>query len=344
MTFRFGLIGAGMVAGAFHRAAAASDTVAIAGVYARRQAARDTVAAEQGCKTYDSLDALIADAPDAVIATTPPNARAQIVAACAAAGVPLLTEKPLERDSASAEILIAQMGDVPFGVVLQHRMRPASQAARRLIADGVVGAVRMLRVDVPWWRDPGYYAAPGRGTFARDGGGVMLTQAIHALDLGLWLAGDAVASVQGQTSRAVHDLEAEDTAVAGMTFAGGATGVFTATTAAFPGHPETIEVTCDAATLRLASGQLTVLHRDGRVDHVGEKGGTGSGADPMAFPHDWHQAVMEDFASAVRQGRPPAIPAQAAMAVHRTIDAIARSARDGTRVTLPAPTDPQAGT
>jgi predicted dehydrogenase len=331
--FRYGLIGAGMVANVFHRAAAASGgTLEIAAVLARSGAARDRVAAAHGVPVCGSLAELLAARPEAVLLATPPDARAEIVAACAAAGVPVLTEKPLERGTEAAARLVAVMANVPFGVVLQHRMRPASQAAKALLDSGSPGAPRLLRVDVPWWRDASYYAAPGRGSYARDGGGVLLTQAIHALDLGLWLAGGAVTRVQGQTFRALHDLEAEDTAVAGLSFDSGAAGVVTATTAAFPGRPESVEIVCDAATLRLTSGTLTVLYRDGRTNSVGAEGGTGSGADPMAFPHDWHLAVMTDFAEAVRTGRPPAIPAASALPVHRVIEAIAASAREGRAV------------
>jgi predicted dehydrogenase len=325
-----------MVAGVFHRAAAAAG-LEIAGLHARTPESRARAAAAHGTPTFDTLDALLASGIDALIIATPPNARAEIVAACAQARMPVLAEKPLERTVAAAEALVTGMGDTPFGIVLQHRMRPASRAAKAFLDNGTVGRPRLLRVDVPWWRDPSYYAAPGRGTYARDGGGVLLTQAIHALDLGLWLAGTAVTRVQGATARALHDLEAEDSAAAALTFASGAIGHVTATTAAFPGHPETVELTCDRATLRLTSGRLAVHHRDGRTEHVGEEGGTGSGADPMAFPHDWHQAVLADFAAALREGRPPAIPAAAALPVHRVIDAIARSSAEGRAIDLPPP-------
>ncbi|WP_308917637.1 Gfo/Idh/MocA family oxidoreductase [Jannaschia sp. LMIT008] len=325
--FRYALVGAGMVADVFHRAAAASDgRMAVEVVVARSQDARDRVAATHGCRMASSLGAVLAEGGvDAVILATPPDARAAMVAACTDAGMPVLAEKPLERTADAAAALVARMGTVPFGVVLQHRMRAASRAARDAVDGGALGAPRLLRVDVPWWRDPGYYAQPGRGTLARDGGGVMITQAIHALDLGLWLTGAPVVRVRGGTARALHDLEGEDTAAALIDFKGGAVGVFTATTAAYPGRSEIVELTCEHGTLRLGGGALTVLHRDGRQEVVGEEGGSGGGADPMAFPLDAHQAVMLDFAGAVRAGRPPFLPASAALPVQRCIDAIARA-------------------
>ncbi len=336
--FRYGLVGAGMVSDILHRAAAASGgRLRIDTVLARSEASRSQIADAYGVDAVGTIDALLATRPDAVILATPPDARKELTASCARAGIPVLSEKPLERTTAAAEDLIARMGDVPHGIVLQHRMRPASRAARDLLDGGTLGSVRLLRVDVPWWRDPSYYRAPGRGSYARDGGGVLLTQAIHALDMGLWLTGGSVARVQGAAFCALHDLEAEDSAVAGLTFDTGAVGLVMATTAAFPGAPETVELVCDGATLRLTSGRLEVLYRDGRVETAGHGGGAGSGADPMAFVPDWHLAVMDDFACAVREGRDPAIPARAALPVHRVVDAIAVSAREGRAVDLPPP-------
>jgi predicted dehydrogenase len=163
---------------------------------------------------------------------------------------------------------------------------------------------------------------------------VLLTQAIHALDLGLWLADRAPIRVTGWATRALHDLEAEDTAIAGIEMDGCA-GVLTATTAARPGRPETVELVCERATLRLEAGRCHILHADGRSETLGEEGGSGSGADPMAFPHDWHLAVMTDFAAAVREGRPPTIPARAALRVQRVIDAIVASSREGRATEVP---------
>lgn len=332
-TFRYGLIGAGMVAGVFHRAAAAEAGIEIAGVHVRSIEARTRVEADHGVPTHATLDALLTSGIDAVICATPPDAREAVVVACAAAEMPLLAEKPIERTATAAAALVQRMGPTPFSVVLQHRMRPASQAAKQIVTSGKAGAPRLMRVDVPWWRETSYYAAPGRGTYARDGGGVLMTQAIHALDLGLWLADREPIRVTGWTTRALHDLEAEDTAVAGLEMAGCA-GIVTATTAARPGRPETLEITCDCATLRLAAGQCHVIWADGREEVHGEEGGTGSGADPMAFSHDWHLAVMSDFAQAVRDRRAPAIPARDALRVHRVIDAITASSREGRAIDL----------
>ena len=343
---RIALIGLGMVADAYARAVAASGgAVSLAAVHSRDAGARaafaDRVEALTGSRpaTPGRVEEIAADPDiDAVVLATPPSVRLEPVRLLAAAGKALLVEKPLGRDAAEARRVVdacAEAG-VALGVMLQHRARPASRALKARLDAGELGAPALVRIDVPWWREQGYYDEPGRGTRARDGGGVMITQAIHAMDLALWLAGP-VRSAQGLTSTsALHRMEAEDTATAGLVFESGAAGALTATTAAHPGAPESVAIHCERASLRLAGGVAHIdWHEPGREpERLGEASATGSGADPMDFPHDWHLAVLTDFAEGLRDGRPPMIPGAEALPVHRLIDAIALSSREGRRVML----------
>ncbi len=255
---------------------------------------------------------MLADpALDALLLLTPPDARREIVEAAAGAGKHILAEKPLERDgAAAAEIVeICETAGVTLGVVFQHRMREAARALTALARSGDLGALAAVQVAVPWWRPQAYYDQPGRGTYARDGGGVLIAQAIHTLDLMLSITGPVaqVAAIAGTTR--LHRMEAEDFVGAGLRFAGGALGALIATTAAFPGGAESLSLTFEDGSARLEGGTLTITRRDGTTSRVGEASGTGGGADPMAFPHDWHREVIADFADAVRAGRPPASPA-----------------------------------
>ena len=132
------------------------------------------------------LDAVLADpAVDAVILLTPPMTHAELVARCAAAAKHVLLEKPLdvsvERAQGSVELM--EKAGLRFGVVLQHRFRDASRKLAALLASGALGELISASASIRWWRPPDYYAQPGRGMKARDGGGVLLTQAIHTLDL-----------------------------------------------------------------------------------------------------------------------------------------------------------------
>ncbi len=338
------MIGAGMVARTHVLAIRdATPPIRLAGILSRSPNRARAFAGEAGEVLGSHVAAFsgigeIAEDPgiDAVLILTPPNARAEIVRPLAAAGKAILLEKPVGRTLAEAEevVAICEAAGVPLGVVFQHRMRAASRAAADLVAGGRPGALGLAEISVPWWREQAYYDEPGRGTYARDGGGVLISQAIHTIDLALSLTGPAREVTAMAATTRFHDMEAEDVAVAGLRFADGAAGWLTASTASFPGGSESIVLHFEKASLRLAEGMLDIAWRDGTRERRGAAAATGGGADPMAFTHEWHQSVLEDFAAALREGRDPAITGRAALDAHRLIGAITRSARDGRRVTL----------
>lgn len=337
-TFGLAIIGCGMAATPHALALnALGDTVAVRGVCARSLERRDAFALQHGFPAAQSVDALAADpSVDAALVLTPPNARLDIVERFAAAGKHILCEKPLERtvDAAVQIDDICRKAGVTLGVVFQHRFRKASEALALRLADGALGDIRMVRVDVPWWREQSYYDEPGRGSYARDGGGVLISQAIHTLDLMLSMTGPC-AGVQALTATtALHKMEAEDFVAAGLRFESGAVGSVFATTASYPGDAESIRLDCDKAVALLKSGVLTISWRDGRTETVGESATTGGGADPMAFPFDWHRDLIADFVRAVQARRAPRVTGAAALAVQRLIAAIERSSAEGRRIDL----------
>ncbi|WP_179378697.1 Gfo/Idh/MocA family protein [Jannaschia marina] len=334
------LIGVGMVAETHVRAVADAPGLTLAGVLSRDPANARTFAARMASvlgeapPVYETLDALARSDCDFALLCTPPDARAEIVETLAQAGKPILMEKPVERTTAAARALVetCEAADVPLGIVFQHRLRPASRDLADLLDRGALGEIAAVEITVPWWREQGYYNAPGRGTFARDGGGVLISQAIHTLDLALSLLGP-VRRVQAMAhTTALHRIEAEDFVTAGLEFESGAVGSLTASTASRPGGAEGIAVHGTKGSARLTGGALLLDWADGRSETRGEAAGTGGGADPMAFTHAWHQAVIEDFAQALRTGRAPACPGRAALPVHALIDAIRSSARAGRAV------------
>jgi UDP-N-acetyl-2-amino-2-deoxyglucuronate dehydrogenase len=279
---------------------------------------------------------MLADpAVDAVLVLTPPNAREAIVVAAARAGKHVLIEKPVERTTPAAERIVATCRDagVRLGVVFQHRFREGSLALARLLRDGALGRIATVSLVVPWWRTQGYYDEPGRGTLAQDGGGVLITQAIHSLDLMLSLTGPVARVAAMAGTSAMHKMETEDTVGAGWLFANGAVGGLVATTALYPGGAETLMLGCEKATATLSAGTLTLAWLDGRTDSFGEPPGAGGGgADRMAFPFDWHMGLIADFVASVQAGRDPQSSGDTALVVHRLIDALLLSAREGRQV------------
>ncbi|MCG8593134.1 MAG: Gfo/Idh/MocA family oxidoreductase, partial [Kiloniellales bacterium] len=228
-----GIVGTGMAATPHARALQdLSDAVTVRAVYSRNRDRREAFAREHGFPAAESLDALVDD-PEigAVVLITPPNQRLDLVRRFAAAGKHILMEKPVERTSAAAEELVRICADagVSLGIVFQHRYRQASQALKQRLDSGCLGSIGIVQASVPWWRAQSYYDEPGRGSYERDGGGVLISQAIHTLDLMLSLTGP-VAEVQAiaATTR-FHTMESEDFAAGGMRFANGASGALMAT-------------------------------------------------------------------------------------------------------------------
>lgn len=333
------LIGLGMVADM--QAMALRSTggrVRLAGIHARQagrvQAFADKQPGEKP-RIYTSVAEIAEDATiDFVIVATPPNARTEIIECLADAGKGILTEKPIERTYKSARSIVdyCAAAGVSMGVILQHRMRPDALQLREVLASGALGDIATVETTVPWWRPPSYYEVEGRGTFARDGGGVLITQAIHTLNLMLSLAGP-VAQVQAFTATsALHQMEGEDFASAGLVYQSGAVGSVMATTASYPGRSEQIVLNCTKGTAVLNATTLSIYHRSGKVEEFGEEAATGGGADPMAFTHEWHQAIIEDFADSLGKGTEPFVTGRDALDVHALIDAMQLSSSLGRRV------------
>jgi predicted dehydrogenase len=341
MTKRFGLavIGAGMGAKP-HALALQSlrDSIEVVGVYRRNRAALEQFCATYGFSAAESYEALLAGPRvDAVLVLTTPNAREGIVAEAARAGKHVLMEKPVERTLAAAERIVATCGvaGITLGIIFQHRFRRASKILAQMVAEERFGRLEAVHLVVPWWRpQQGYYDQPGRGTVAQDGGGVLITQAIHSLDLMLSLCGEVSAVTAMARTTRLHRMETEDFVSAGLEFANGAVGAVMATTASFPGGPESLTLNFATASATLTAGNLTVRTMAGETITEGEASLGGGGADPMAFPFDWHAAQIKDFAEAVQQGRQPASTGHTALLVHRLIDAMMRSANEGKRVTI----------
>lgn len=331
------LIGLGMVAGTHLAALSDAPDIDLVGVMGRDAAKAETFASKAGgnLRIYRDVQEIAQDDQvDFVILATPPDARLEIVDALSTAGKPILMEKPIERDLAAALHLVAMCEDrsVPLGIVLQHRARVASQALKDAVQCGMLGDVISIEIRVPWWRDQSYYDAPGRGTYARDGGGVMINQAIHTLDLACWIFGPFASLQALMHTTSTHKMEAEDWAGAVFTLKNGAVGSLTASTASFPGSAESIAVQGTHAAAHLESGVLTITTRDGSVTTTGDTATTGAGADPMAFTHAWHQTVIENFAKHLTSGVDVLASGHSALLAHYVIDAMQKSSRGGLKV------------
>src|SRR3954469_763298 len=275
----------------------------------------------------DNIETIANDrSVDAVLILTPPNTHLELVERFAGAGKHILLEKPLEISLERAERLVSLARKITFGVVLQHRFRPAAAKLHDIVAGGRLGKLVSASASIPNWRPQTYYDHPGRGTKARDGGGVLLTQGIHTLDLLSWYAGEVTEAKSLWTTTPIHRMESEDLACAVLRFSSGALGVVHATTSAYPGYPERIELIGTKGSAVLEGTALRAQFIDGTSEEMKtDAGGGGTGADPMAFPHDWHRDLLADFLDAIEQRRAPRSSGEETLKVHRLIDRILRS-------------------
>lgn len=304
------------------------DRVEVAAVFSPSVQRREAFAATWGFPAVDSIETIFEDSSiAAVLLLTPPNTHFELVQQAAKAHKHILLEKPLDISLERSELLVktAEEADVKLAVVLQNRFRPTCEKLSALIAEDRLGAVVSASARINNWRPQSYYDQPGRGTKARDGGGVLLTQAIHTLDLLVAFAGVPTEVKALCTTSPIHRMETEDLAMAAIRFAGGAIGNITATTGAYPGFPDAIDIIGTKGTARLEGGQLEARFHDGPdVSLTDGTAGNGAGADPMAFSHDHHRALLADFIDAITTARAPRVSGRAALRVHTLIEAIVR--------------------
>lgn len=334
MTIGVGLIGLGM-ATAPHMLAlqdlAAAGRVRVIGGHAPSAAHRDAFAARWRAPVFATQGALLATPGlDLVLVLTPPGAHLPVAQAAIAAGKHVLVEKPLELTVARGEALAAaaEAAGVRCAVCLQHRFRPAALRLKAALDAGALGRPLSASASIRWWRDEAYFAQPGRGTMARDGGGVLLTQAIHTLDLLLHLMGP-VRDVAGFAATSpLRAIDTEDIAAAALRFENGAIGVLDATSVARPGFAERIEIAGTQGSAVLA-GQRLELHgtAGGAPELVGADAPGGGGADPMAFDHGPHRTLIGELLDAIEGGREPSNTARSALPVQRLIEALLADAR-----------------
>ncbi len=343
MTPRIALIGLGMAVGPHAKGLVdlqAAGKAQVVAAFAPSVARRQAFAKQYPFPIADRLEPILADPSiTAVGILTPPNTHLELVRRATAAGKHILLEKPLEITTARSDDLVraAESAGVTLAVMLQHRFRPAGERMREILQEGRLGDIINCSTSIRLWRPQSYYDEPGRGTKARDGGGVLLTQGIHTLDLMLSLAGPITEVAAYAATSSVHRMETEDMVVAAVRFATGALGVIEATTAAYPGAAERIDIAGTKGSASLAGTSLTVQYQDGsREELVPDGSAGGTGADPMAFPHDYHRAVWADFAAAIAGKRPPRVSGRDALRVHHLIDALLASGATGKRTPVAA--------
>jgi UDP-N-acetyl-2-amino-2-deoxyglucuronate dehydrogenase len=312
-----------------------SDRVEIAACYTPSAERRKAFAAAHGYPVADDLDRVLEDRTiEAAVILTPPDTHLELVERCASAGKHVLLEKPIDGTVARARRAVEAMerSGCRLAIVLQHRFRTVSRRLADLVRSGELGRLISGSASVRWWRPAEYFAQPGRGMKARDGGGVLLTQAIHTLDLFQSLAGEIAEVSAFAATSPLRQIDTEDVVGAGVRFVDGAIGTIDATTVAYPGFPERIELACENGTAQLNAETLDVWFKNGRHLREGGQASNSGGADPMAFSHAAHKALITDFLDAIDGNRNPVTHGREALKVQMLIEALLRSAQEGRAV------------
>lgn len=322
---RVGLLGLGMAVEKHVRALRdLAGRVEIVAGWSPTEARRRSFSERTGIATVDSEEAIIADpSMDLVFVLTPPWSHLPLVERCAAAGRHVLLEKPVEATLERAERLvqICESAGVQLGIVVQNRFRSPHQRLRDLLASGALGRLLSVSLAMRWWRPDSYYAEAGRGTRARDGGGVLLSQAIHTLDQLVDLFGTPALVTGFSATSPLRAIDTEDVVAAAVRWPGGALGTIDATTTSFPTIPERIDIAATGGSARLERKRLRVWLRDGpEIDEAEDE------SDPaVVSDHLAHRRLIEEMLAAIAGRRAPAMSGRSALGVHRLIEAVLTS-------------------
>jgi predicted dehydrogenase len=336
-----GIVGAGTIAKIHAEAIAPLAGARVVAVADPREDAGRALASAHGAEWHAELEALLARPDvDVVVLATPSGLHAEQTVLAARARKHVVTEKPMAITAEGIDRMIGacREAEVTLSVIFQNRFAPDAIRLKRAVDAGLLGRPLLGGAVVHWRRTPAYYEASGgwRGTWALDGGGALMNQAIHTIDLLQWLLGP-VASVSAETATFVHRIEAEDTAAAVLRFACGALGVIQATTAAAKDWPVRIEVVGTAGRAVLEGGHLAAWEAERPADDAlltprdRELTAGAQPDEPFGAAHRWQLRAI--FAS-LRAGEQPPLPGEEARTAIDVILAVYRSAVSGERVAV----------
>lgn len=344
----FAIVGCGMIARFHARALAEVPGAKLTAVVSRSEANARKMTAELGvdCPCFTDLaDALKRPDVDCVIVTTPSGAHLEPSVAAANAGKHVVVEKPLEITLERCDRIIdaCDQNQVRLCTIFPSRFGDANRELKKALDAGRFGRLTLGETACKWWRTQQYYDEGGwKGTQALDGGGALMNQAIHQVDLLLHMMGP-VDAICGFTAMLAHErIEVEDTAVAALRFKNGALGVIQATTSVWPGLPKSIGVHGNRGSVVIDQDDLVRWEFDPaapddaaiRERFAVKTGSSGGSSNPAAISHVGHTRQLSDFVEAIVSGRPPLVDGREGRRAVEAILAIYQSNATGRPVTL----------
>ncbi len=335
MAFYIGIVGTGNISRTHLRAAAELEDVKTAAIYGPRTEEAEELAREFGATAYADWNSFLDHRPmDFVALGSPSGLHARQGIDAAGRGLHVLTEKPIDItvERAGALVQACRQQDRKLGVFFQDRVKTDTLRLRSWIQKGLLGNISLVSAQVRWYRPPEYYAqSDWRGTVAMDGGGALMNQGVHTVDLMLWLLGP-VRRVMALTATQLHRIEVEDTVAALLEFESGALGTLEASTAAFPGYPRRLAISGSEGTVilehdRLTSVDLRTLPEDGRLEGKGDSNQSASSA--VVSDTSGHRLLLENFVQAMQGKAALCCSGQEALSSVALVRAVYESARSG---------------
>ena len=345
--YGFGIIGTGGIAKTHAMAIGSLDNAKLIACYDLNDSRSDEFASIHGIRSYHDIEGFLSDPDiDIVTITTPSGAHLEpALAAIRAKKKAVIIEKPLEITTERCDQLIkaADENGVMLSCVFQSRFHDAPRLVRKAIDEGRFGRITLIDAQIKWFRTQSYYDdISWHGTWKMDGGGALMNQGIHAIDLLRWFGGD-VKDVSSRTATLAHErIEVEDTAGAVLSFRNGAIGIIEGSTAAYPGFLKRIEICGSDGSAILEEESLKFWQfreerpedkeiREKYADYTATGGGA---ADPNAIGSHGHARVFEDVMEALDTGRTPSITGREARKSVELIQAVYRSAKEGKTIEL----------
>jgi predicted dehydrogenase len=344
--WKIGIYGAGMISEVHARALAEMKNAELVGVYARSEEKSFAFAEKYACKAFSGDPQSFFEEIDVVTIATPSGFHLEPTEMAAKNGVHVICEKPIEitLDRIDQMIRVCQQNKVTLCGIFPRRFHPVVDICKKAIDSGRLGVISSCSAYIKWYRSQEYYdSGAWRGTWKLDGGGALMNQSIHTIDLLQHLVGE-VDFVHAITGTLAHNnLEVEDQASAVLKFKNGALGVIEGSTANFPGHTAEIQISGSKGSIFLEDHQLKVWEFEDalpedesiRAEYGAGQAGAAGAADPKAIPDDWHRMNFEDALEAIEHQKVPAVDGQAARKAVEIIAGIYQSAsEEGKRIKI----------
>lgn len=341
--WKFGIIGSGMIADFHAKAIRSLENATISGVYGTNDQKASALANEYQCRHFSSYEEMLSSRDiDIVTIATPSGAHMEPVVEAAEKGKHVLCEKPIEISLERIDKMIAAhaKSGTYFGGIFNYRYYDSVRHLKTAIDDNRFGVITHVSIQVPWWRNDDYYKSSWRGSWKLDGGGALMNQSIHMVDLLQYLVGP-VESLHGYIATLGHNIEVEDTATAVLRFKNKALGTVYGSTASFPGQFRRLFITGTKGTVDMVDNSIEVWQfaneekADAEIRKQFSKIESGGGAsDPKAIPFEPHARNIASFITAIEEGRTFEVNGNEARKAIEIIDAIYRSAKENRQIEM----------